>query len=186
MNKNILIIGALAIIIIVFGVVVFNKSRVATKKVDLKFNLPKIMNLQSEAFSNNQTIPAKYTCDGGNVNPPLAISDVPQNAKSLVLIIDDPDAVNGAWSHWLVWNIDPSVREITENSVPIGATEGTTDFGRTGYGGPCPPSGSHRYFFKLYALDAVLDLSPDKEKKDLETAMDGHIIDQATIIGLYK
>jgi len=143
------------------------------------------MKLTSPAFKNNEKIPAQYTCDGENINPPLEISAVKEFAQSLVLINDDPDAPNGDWVHWLVWNINPKTKEITENSVPLGTVEGTTSFGRPGYGGPCPPSGTHRYFFKLYALDINLNLDQNTDKKQLEIAIKNHIIDQTELIGLY-
>ncbi|HOZ56103.1 MAG: putative kinase inhibitor protein [Parcubacteria group bacterium ADurb.Bin316] len=186
MNKKIVVLLVLVAIIIFFSVLVFQTSILKTKKIGLKFNLPRIMQLQSEAFGNNQKIPDKYTCNGANVNPPLLIFDAPQGAKTLALVVDDPDSLPSNWSHWLVWNIDPTTKSIIEDSVPLGATEGMTDFGRAGYGGPCPPSGTHRYFFKLYALDNILNLSSDADKKDLETAIDGHILDQAILIGLYR
>lgn len=144
------------------------------------------MVISSPAFENNRDIPAKYTCDGDNVNPPLEISDVPEETKSLLLIVDDPDAPMGTWIHWTVWNINPQTKAIEENSVPQGATEGMTDFGQPGYGGPCPPSGTHRYFFKLYALDTALQLDSSAKVNDLETAMEGHILAQAELIGLYR
>lgn len=149
-------------------------------------SLPYKMNISSPAFKDNERIPSQYTCDGENVNPPLEISDVPSEAKSLVLIVDDPDAPGKTWVHWVVWNIDPTTTEILENSVPIRAVEGMTDFGKPGYGGPCPPSGTHRYFFKLYALDTLLDISSQATKADVEKAMEGHMLTQATLIGLYS
>lgn len=146
----------------------------------------KNMKIQSLAFSNNRSIPQKYTCDGENVNPPLRFNDVPEGTESLVLIVDDPDAPKGTWVHWTLWNISPAIHDVLENSVPERAIEGMTDFGRSGYGGPCPPSGSHRYFFKLYALDTVLDLHPSADVKDIEQAMEGHILGEAQLIGLYQ
>lgn len=143
------------------------------------------MQIRSTAFDNNQQIPSKYTCDAEDASPPLHISEVPEGAKSLALIVDDPDAPAKAWVHWLAWNIDPGTSEIEEGTAPSGV-EGTTDFGRTGWGGPCPPSGTHRYFFKLYALDIELDLTSSATKTDLEEAMKGHIIDKGELIGLYK
>lgn len=186
MSKKFIVLIILILVILFFGVLVFKDSLSNTKKAELKFSLPRIMQLQSDAFGNNQVIPVKYTCQGANINPPFIISEVPPGAKTLALIVDDPDAASGNWSHWLVWNIDPTTKAIAEDSVPVGATEGITDFGKPGYGGPCPPSGTHRYYFKLYALDNILDLSAEANKKDLAAAMDGHILDQATIIGLYK
>jgi len=143
------------------------------------------MNISSPAFTDNAAIPSKYTCDGEDINPELEISDVPEKAKSLVLIADDPDAPVGLWIHWLIWNIDPKTTSIEENSVPDGAQEGTTSFGKTGYGGPCPPDKEHRYFFKLYALDTTLSLDSNETKEELESAMEGHIIDQTELVGLY-
>ncbi|GAG65703.1 unnamed protein product, partial [marine sediment metagenome] len=107
-------------------------------------------------------------------------------AKSLVLIVDDPDAPAKTWVHWTVWNIDPKTTEILENSIPQDAVEGVTDFGTSGYGGPCPPSGTHRYFFKLYALDTTLDLSSSATVEDIQEAMEGHILDSVELIGLYE
>lgn len=147
---------------------------------------PVTMNISSPAFAHNGSIPAMYTCDGTNVSPSLAVSGVPQGARSLVLISDDPDAPRGTWVHWLLWNLDPTTREIPEGSVPTSAIEGTTSFRKTGYGGPCPPSGTHRYFFKLYALDTTLNLPPAAHKDQLEAAMAGHILAQAELIGLYS
>ncbi len=144
------------------------------------------MKIESPAFGNNEPLPAKYTCDGEEINPPLQIGDVPEGAKSLVLIVDDPDAPGGTWVHWTVWNIDPRTTEIAENSVPESAVEGITSFGRPGYGSPCPPSGDHRYFFKLYALDIILELAPSTTIRELEAAMQGHIIREAQVVGLYK
>jgi hypothetical protein len=144
------------------------------------------MKIQSPVFQNNQSIPSKYTCDGGDVNPPLEFLEVPKEAKTLALIVDDPDAPKGDWVHWLVWDINPAINQIAENSAPEEAVEGVTDFGRAGWGGPCPPSGTHRYFFKLYALDAKLNLPSYSVKKDLLQAMNGHIINQAELVGLYQ
>jgi Raf kinase inhibitor-like YbhB/YbcL family protein len=144
------------------------------------------MKIESPAFENNQSIPSKYTCDGENVNPPLKISQMPKEAKSLVLVFDDPDAPAGTWVHWTIWNIDPQTEEIAEASVPQNAVEGKTSFGRPGYGGPCPPSGTHRYFFKLYALDTVLNLDSSAKIKDIESAMEGHVLARAELMGLYK
>ena len=143
------------------------------------------MKITSPAFGHNQTIPAKYTCDGENINPPLQFSDVPARAQSLVLIMDDPDAPMGMWVHWTLWNIDPKISNFPENSVPEGAVQGATNR-ENRYGGPCPPDREHRYFFKLYALDAKLDLGADAKKDELESAMNGHVLDQAELVGLYN
>jgi hypothetical protein len=144
------------------------------------------LKISSPVFENNGHIPSKYTCDGTDVNPALFIENVPADAKSLALIVDDPDAPMGTWVHWVSWDIDPGTVEIKENTLPKGARQGINDFKRNEYGGPCPPSGTHRYFFKLYALDSSLRLDPKSKKTDLEKAMKGHVIDESQIIGLYK
>ena len=144
------------------------------------------MKISSAAFENNSLIPSKYTCEGQERNPPLEFRDVPEDTKSLVLIVDDPDAPMKTWIHWTIWNIDAKTTEISESSCPKGAVEGITSFGRTGYGGPCPPSGTHRYFFKLFALDKMLDLSPNSYIRDIESAIEGHLIQKAELFGLYK
>jgi Raf kinase inhibitor-like YbhB/YbcL family protein len=137
----------------------------------------------SPVFYNNNMIPRKYTCDGENVNPPLYVREVSKETKSLVLIVDDPDAPSGTWEHWNVWNI-PTTKRIVENSVP--GVEGINDFGKHTYGGPCPPSGTHRYFFKVYALDTKLSLQVHCRKKDIEEAMAGHILAKGELVGLYR
>lgn len=143
------------------------------------------MKIESSVFENNRKVPAKYTCDGKNISPPLVISGVPETAKSLALIVDDPDASIGTWVHWTIWNMDPALTEITEDSVPEGI-EGATSFDKPGYGGPCPHSGTHRYFFKLYALDTLLSIPETSDKKVLEEAMSKHIIASTELIGLYS
>jgi len=144
------------------------------------------MRILSSAFEHNQNISGKYTCDGENVNPPLQFIDTPQNAKSLVLIVDDPDAPSKTWVHWVIFNIDPKTSKIEENSKPETGILGMTDFGRTEWGGPCPPPGTHRYFFKLYALDIILDISQSSDKKAATDAIKGHIIAESELIGLYS
>ena len=144
------------------------------------------MEIRSSAFENNKFIPSLYTCDGKNISPYLTISNVPEDARSMVLIVDDPDAPMGTWVHWTVWDISPDVREISEGSCPPGAIEGVTDFGKPGYGGPCPPSGIHRYFFKVYALDTVLKLEISAKSADIKKAMKNHILNQAQLVGLYR
>ena len=144
------------------------------------------MKLTSSAFKDNGMIPSKYTCKGENLSPPLEINDVPSNAKSLVLIVDDPDAPVGVWDHWIVWDIDPCTTTIDEGSVPETAVQGLNSWGKNNYGGPCPPSGTHRYFFKLYALDNTLTISQRSKKSDVERVMDGHILAKAELVGLFK
>lgn len=147
--------------------------------------------LVSSAFSNMKPIPVKYTCDGQDVSPPLKWSGIPQNAKSIVLIVDDPDAPKGTWVHWVLYDIPPGVDSLSENqprtdTLSSGAKQGLTDFKRIGYGGPCPPSGTHRYFFKIYALDTILNLSAGKTKKEIENAIKDHIISQGELVGTYS
>jgi len=141
------------------------------------------LTITSPVFENNKPIPKKYTCDGEDVNPPLNIEDIPVGTKSLVLIVDDPDAPMGTWDHWIVWNIPPK-NKIDEDSVP--GVEGLNDFRKHSYGGPCPPSGTHRYFFKVYALDVQLALSSNSRKKDVEKAMKDHILAKGELVGLYS
>lgn len=142
----------------------------------------KELKITSPAFQHNGMIPSKYTCDGENVNPALQIEGIPEGTQSLALVIDDPDAPMGTWDHWVVWNVPPS-NEIRENGVP--GTEGMNGFRRHNYGGPCPPGGTHRYFFKVYALDTKLTLNLNSNKRDLEKAMQGHILAKGEIIGKY-
>ena len=147
--------------------------------------------LTSSAFPYGEAIPSRYTCDGEDVSPPLGWSLPPSGTKALVLISDDPDAPRGTWVHWLVYNLPPTIRQLEEAfpadaELPDGTKQGTTDFGRTGYGGPCPPSGIHRYFFKLYALDRTLPLVPGATAREVEETMQGHILAQAQLMGTYR
>ncbi|MEK7208771.1 MAG: YbhB/YbcL family Raf kinase inhibitor-like protein [Patescibacteria group bacterium] len=150
------------------------------------------LSLSSPAFAAGGLIPVKYTCDeatsAGGVNPPLAITGVPAKTQSLVLIMDDPDAVKPAgrvWDHWIVFNLPPTITTIAENTVPAGMV-GLNSGGQINYQGPCPPDREHRYFFKLYALDTALNLIAGANKKEVEQAMTGHILDQAVLIGRYE
>jgi len=147
--------------------------------------------ITSSAFADGGLIPAKYTCDGADVSPPLQWDAVPEGAKSIALICDDPDAPMGTWVHWVLFNLPAQAKDLAENippdkTLPDGAKQGTNDFRRIGYGGPCPPSGTHRYFFKIYALDTELDLEAGASKRQLLKAMDGHILAQGQLIGKYK
>jgi Raf kinase inhibitor-like YbhB/YbcL family protein len=141
------------------------------------------MKLNSPEFKDGQFIPAKFSCEGKDVNPALIIEDIPPAAKSLVLIVDDPDAPMGTWVHWIVFNILP-VSRIQEDSIP--GKQGENSGGGKNYSGPCPPSGTHRYFFKLYALDTILDLKEGISKEQLEKTMQKHILADARLLGLYK
>jgi Raf kinase inhibitor-like YbhB/YbcL family protein len=149
--------------------------------------------LTSTAFPDGGEIPAKYTCEGQDISPPLAWTAVPPNAKSLALIVDDPDAPDPAapkmtWVHWVLYNIAPGAGSLPEGAkqLPQGALQGLNDWKRTGYGGPCPPIGRHRYFFKLYALDAVLPDLGQLAKAKLEASMKPHIIARAELVGTYQ
>ncbi len=161
------------------------KSRAPLPNTPLPASITKNMQILSPVFLNNQNIPGKFTCDGDSVNPPLEFKDVPKEAVSLALIMDDPDAPAGTWVHWTLWNMDPATTGIAENSVPPKAIAGQTSSGQNVYGGPCPPLGQHRYFFKLYALDIKLSLSSFSLKEELEKTMQGHVIMQAELVGLY-
>jgi len=144
------------------------------------------MKITSSAFQEGGEIPSKFSRDGGNVNPPLRFEGTPTSAKSLVLIVDDPDAPVGLFTHWLVWNIDPKTTEISERGVPKGAVQGTNDYPNLGYGGPQPPSGTHRYYFKIFALDQTLDLRSGAKRPELDKAMSGHVIAQGQLMGRYS
>lgn len=141
------------------------------------------MRLTSSAFAHNTMIPRKYTCQGEDVNPPLVISGLPDTTVTLALINDDPDAPGGTWDHWIVWDIPPAAA-IAENSVP--GVQGKNSGGGIDYEGPCPPSGTHRYFFKLYALDTKLSLKEGARKSEVLKAMQGHILGQTELVGLYQ
>ena len=143
------------------------------------------MKITSSGFQEGANIPSKFSCDGANTSPPLQISDVPSEAKSLVLIMDDPDAPSGLFTHWTAWNISPQTSIIAEGSPPKGV-QGTNDFGKSGYGGPCPPSGTHRYYFKIFALDRELDLPFGAKRGQLDAAMKGHVIAQGELKGRYS
>jgi hypothetical protein len=147
----------------------------------------KKLSIQTPAFPPNGTIGHHYTCDGGDVNPRILLRNIPSNAKSLAIVVDDPDVIGEPWVHWVVWNINPSREEIPEDSVPPSATEGTTSFGEPGYRGPCPPPGEeHHYTFKVYALNTQLSLPETARKEELLRAMLGHIIEENSVTGVYR
>ncbi len=148
------------------------------------------MRLESPVFENGGMIPSKYTCDGADISVPLRFSNVPAEAKSLALIVDDPDAPMGIFVHWVIYDIPASLEGLPEGVPPApllegGIKQGVNSFGKIGYGGPCPPNGTHRYYFKLYALDTVLNLEPGLGKHELLAAMRGHVVDGAELMGLY-
>ena len=148
------------------------------------------LTVSSDAFEEGEAIPARYTCDGENISPPLAWDGVPKDAKSLALIVDDPDAPSGTFVHWVVFNLPATMRALNENigereTIAQRATQGVNGFKQYGYGGPCPPSGTHRYFFKLYALDTELDLGPEATKDQLLDRMEGHVLAEGQLMGTY-
>ncbi|HLG39631.1 MAG TPA: YbhB/YbcL family Raf kinase inhibitor-like protein, partial [Chitinophagaceae bacterium] len=141
------------------------------------------LEVRSLAFSQNGHIPPKYTCEGENINPPLEINNIPDEAKSLVLIMEDPDASEETFVHWLLWNISPNDAIAEQSNAGISGKNG---YGKTGYAGPCPPSGSHRYFFKVFALDTELDLLAGAGKEAVVNAMSGHVIAKGELMGYYQ
>lgn len=148
--------------------------------------------LIESVFEDEEFIPSKYTCDGENVSPPLKFLEVPQDAQSLVLIVDDPDAPRGTFDHWIIWNLPPHLKELSEGAKEIkrlspSPSQGINGFKKSFYQGPCPPAGKpHHYHFKLYALDSQLSLKEGSTKQEVENAMKGHIIDQAELVGIYQ
>ena len=147
--------------------------------------------ITSSAFEDGGLIPARYTCDGEDISPPLQWAGVPEGVRSIALICDDPDAPMGTFVHWVLFNLPAVTKELAEDvpadkTLQNGARQGITDFGRIGYGGPCPPSGTHRYFFKIYALDAELALKAGAGKRELLKAMEGHILAQGQLVGKYR
>jgi Raf kinase inhibitor-like YbhB/YbcL family protein len=140
--------------------------------------------VKSSVFEENKPIPKKYSCRGEGINPPLSIDGVPKEAKTLALLMDDPDAPMGTFDHWVVYNIPASTKNIGEKTIP--GTEGLNGMRKKGYTGPCPPSGTHRYFFKVYALDTELKLPDKTTKREVEAAMQGHILAKGELIGLYS
>ena len=158
-----------------------------TKEVTTMQNI----SISAEAFQSGGAIPEEYTCDGSDVSPALSWRGIPSNAKSIALIMDDPDAPMGTFVHWVLFNIPSDTtklpRGVPENrTLNDGSSQGITDFGRTGYGGPCPPGGTHRYYFRVYALDTMLDLQPGSSRKQLENAMKGHVLAQGELMGKYE
>ncbi|MBI5619779.1 YbhB/YbcL family Raf kinase inhibitor-like protein [Candidatus Gottesmanbacteria bacterium] len=188
--KKVAVAGSLVFLGILFlvGVRVWTqKQPVTPSTVPAKGNiLTSELSITSPAFANETAIPAVFTCDGENISPPIAISGVPAGAQSLVLIMDDPDAPDGTFTHWILMDIPPQTRMIAKGTVPEGAVEGVTSFDRPGYRGPCPPSGLHRYFFTLFALDRKLGFNNQTTRGALEQAMQGHVLGQTYFYGRYN
>ena len=159
--------------LVIFGLILMGKEIKAEER----------MKISSPDFENNQLIPKTFTCDADDAHPTLVIENIPKEAKSLVLIVDDPDVPMGTWLHWLVYDI-PVTNRIEQNSIP--GKQGRNDFGKKNYGGPCPPGGTHRYFFRIYALDEELGLEEGVSRTDLEKAMQAHILEKAELMGLYR
>ncbi len=172
-------VGILLAVLLVSLLMAVPGSGKETKKV-------KELAVTSPAFAEGKAIPSRYTCEGRNLSPPLSFGAVPAATRSLVLIVDDPDAPAGTWVHWVVWNIPPDARRVVEGSLPPGAKEGVNDFRRNSYGGPCPPSGTHRYYFRVYALDTTLDLSASSNRAALEKAINGHVLASGQLMGTYR
>jgi Raf kinase inhibitor-like YbhB/YbcL family protein len=177
--------------IIVFTIVFCNLSLEAQTSDEKEGDLKMEIKITSPAFENGEFIPKKYTCDDVNISPPLELKEVPDGVKSIALICDDPDAPMGTWVHWVIYNIPSSVNKLLENIpndkvLENGSLQGTNDFRKIGYGGPCPPSGTHRYFFKIYALDAELDLGVGATKEILLKSMKDHILARGKLVGKYS
>jgi Raf kinase inhibitor-like YbhB/YbcL family protein len=148
------------------------------------------LTLQSEVFANGDSIPRRYTCKGDDISPPLAWRDAPAGAGAFALVMDDPDAPGGTWVHWVLFNLPGTAKRLPEDvsgagTLPAGTADGTNSWGRRGYGGPCPPSGTHRYFFRLYALDGVLDLDPGATAAELAQAVKGRVLSESVLMGRY-
>ena len=184
--KKLILKFIILLIIIIVGLVFILPAIISEEEnIINQFNL-KSMKITSSAFANNNPLPLQYGCQGQNINPPLLISGMPPGAVSLALIVDDPAAPGGDFVHWVMFNIPPTTSEIKENSTESGAITGTNDFNQQSWNGPCPPFGTHHYQFKIYALDKILDLVSTARKSDLLQAMNGHILDQALLIGTYQ
>jgi Raf kinase inhibitor-like YbhB/YbcL family protein len=182
----------IACIALLLGSSATSCSRGENAPVSTERSTPMTIQIRSTAFSDGQPIPQKYTCDGEDVSPSLSWDSAPNGTKSFSLICDDPDAPSGTWVHWVIYDLSSTTRELPEaisanEEVLNGAKQGRNDFSRIGYGGPCPPKGNpHRYYFKLYALDSVLNLKAGATKADLENAMKGHVVGEGKVIGTYK
>lgn len=185
MNKKLIFISALLIVILIFGAILF-KEKFYSPLTNHYSPIQEGKMRLTTVFANNEYIPSKYTCDGEDAAPELTIEEVPQNAKSLALIVDDPDAPMGTWVHWILFNIPVDTTKIDYYNLPEGSKMGMNDFGKVGWGGPCPPNGVHRYFFKLYAVDKTIDLLPGAKKSQVEKEIKDHVIEKAELIGLYK
>lgn len=177
-------IAVILCILAIFGVSFYKKWKPEQKLPVIKNTAAMI--LLTSAFQDNGVIPKKYTCDGPGINPELRIEGAPEEAKSFALVMDDPDAPQGTFTHWLLWNIDPKATLIKEESIPAGSVEGKNSGGSTGYMGPCPPSGTHHYHFTCYALNTMLDLPAGADRAAFETHIANHVITEAQLVGTYS
>ena len=157
----------------------------SNNKDDRKITKPP-MQVSSPMIRHGQPIPEKYTCEGEDINPQITVLGAPEKTKSFAVIVDDPDAGNKTWNHWIMWDIPPEFSSISENSVPVGAVQGKQSFGNYKYEGPCPPSGEHRYFFKVFALNNMLKLPEDTSKTELLNYIDENLIEKAEFYGIYS
>lgn len=185
MAKKIIFISVLLIVILSISVILDKEKILSHFTFHVSPQKEGKMKLTT-VFANNEYIPSKYTCDGEDSAPVLTITDIPKEAQSLVLIVDDPDAPLGTWVHWVLFNIPVDTTKIDYYDLPQGSKLGLNDFGKAGWGGPCPPNGVHRYFFKLYAINKTIDLLPGAKKSEVEKQMKDHVIEKAELIGLYK
>lgn len=183
MKKQKVMVPILIIVFLLFSAIL---KKTFIKSENYSLNKKESNMKLTTVFEHNGNIPSVYTCDGEDSAPELTLSEVPETAQELVLIVDDPDAPMGTWVHWVLYNIPVNTKTINAKNLPAGTKQGMTDFGRIGWGGPCPPNGTHRYFFKLYALDKKLELSGGMTKAQVEAAIKNHVIDKTELIGLYK
>ena len=190
MKKTWLVIGTTVALVGVFILIGWSRSRRTGVQTILPIPTSVVTEnesfaLQSSAFAAGRAIPVVYTCDGSNTRPPLTISGVPQDTKSLAIVMYDPDAPGGTFVHWVAWNIPPETQELPHGSLLPTIMEGTTSYQSVGYQGPCPPSGTHRYVWRLYALRSVLSLDSKATREDLETAINTYVITQTELLGMY-
>lgn len=189
-NKPWIVIAGASVIAVLFIFIGWWRSQPTEKQIFIPkpsetAGMNDAFTLQSSVFSSGKPIPSVYTCDGTNARPPLSITGVPEDSKSLAIIMYDPDAPGGTFVHWVAWNIPPGTKELPAGPLPAGIVEGTNSFRSMGYQGPCPPSGTHRYIWRLYALRSVLSLDTKTTREDLESAMNTYVITQTELMGIY-
>lgn len=187
-NHKLIILGIISIIILIIAgfFLIENKKKITSPQETTPTVQPSGFFIISSTFMENQKIPLKYTCDGENVHPPLTVGNIPKNTKSLALIVDDIDTPSGSFVHWIFWNMLPETKDIPEGKLPPEVIVGKNGFGNYDYGGPCPPSGEHRYAFRLYALDTVLVLEKNVGKQTFIDSVNGHVLGQTEYTGVYS